>query len=237
MPKVYIVEDEQEAYEDLASCLERYGREHGVTFSVAHLPSADDFIELMPEADLIFMDIDMPGTNGLDGARAIRRFAERVPLVFVTNLAQYAIRGYEVDAIDFIVKPVVYATFAVHMERIMRLIGRSERRSIPLKGPDGTRMVALDDILFVEVDRHYLEYHVAGESAPIRIRGTISAAESTLGGGRFARVSVSHIVNADHIAALLPEGVRLDDGTQVYFSRSRKREASRQIADYFGGDS
>ena len=236
MPKVYIVEDEPRAYEELASCLSRFGREHGVSFSVVHLPSADDFIEAMPEADLIFMDIDMPGTNGLDGARAIRKFAERVPLVFVTNLAQYAIRGYEVDAIDFIVKPVVYATFAVHMERIMRLMGRTERRSIPLKTTDGTRMVALDDISCVEVDKHYLKYHLAATGETIRVRGTISAAEEQLGGGRFVRVSVSHIVNIGHIATLLPDSVVLDDGTVAYFSRSRKREASRKIADYFGGD-
>lgn len=234
--RVAIIEDDVREADELSSHVMRYGAEHGVAFSVTHYPTADDFIELQPAADLIFMDIDMPGLNGLDGAREIRRFAERVPLVFVTNLAQYAIRGYEVDAIDFIVKPVSYPTFALHMERIMRLARRGEQRSVALKGSDGMRMVALDDIVSVGSDRHYLNYRIVGSRDSIRVRSTMSAAEAELDGPQFVRVSVSEIVNADHVTRLFSDKVVMDDGTSVFFSRSRKRDAARQIADYLGGD-
>ena len=236
MVRVAIIEDELAEYERLSAHLAAYGEARGVSFSVAYFPCADDFIEQQPAADLIFMDIDMPGTNGLDGARAIRGFAERVPLVFVTNLAQYAIRGYEVDAVDFMVKPVGYGIFSAHMERIMRVIRQSGRRSVAIKDAVGTRMVAVDDIVSVESDRHYLIYRIAGEREAVRVRGTLSATEAELGGGKFVRLSVSCLVNADHIVRLLGDGVVLDDGSKAFFSRSRKKAASRQIADYFGGD-
>ncbi len=70
------------------------------------------------------MDINLPNQNGLDAAAALRAFDKVTPLVFVTNLARFAVRGYEVDALDFIVKPLAYENFWFRMDRIIRRIER-----------------------------------------------------------------------------------------------------------------
>ena len=102
MFRILIVEDNPEEQATLRAHLERYATEHGEDFQIAWLKSAVEFVEGSETADLIFMDIDLPGINGMEAATLLRSFDQQTPLIFVTNLSQYAVRGYEVDALDFI---------------------------------------------------------------------------------------------------------------------------------------
>ena len=120
MYRIALVEDELDAADALAAFLDRYAQERGLDFALARFTNAMDF-ELTKESfDLVFMDIQMPGINGMEAAHLLRTYDEVTPIVFVTNLAQYAVRGYEVDALDFIVKPVTYFNFRMRMDKAMR---------------------------------------------------------------------------------------------------------------------
>lgn len=111
MYRVLIVEDNEAEADALKKCIERYGRERGERFDLRLAKSAVEYVSSSEPYSLVFMDIDLPGINGLEAAILMRLTDTVTPIIFVTNLAQYAVRGYEVNALDFIVKPVSYYNF------------------------------------------------------------------------------------------------------------------------------
>ena len=139
MYRALIVEDDPQAAETLRAHLERYAAERGTSFSVEILPSALEFLEGTRPADVVFMDIGLPGVSGMEAAEVMRQTDELTPLIFVTDLAQYAVRGYQVDALDFMVKPVTYEDFALRMGRAMRVMARNAHAAVSIPTADGTR--------------------------------------------------------------------------------------------------
>ena len=241
MYHVLIVEDDDSAAETLVSYLERYALEYSLELNVSRLPSAVEFVGTHRSCDLIFMDIDLPGVNGMEAAELLRTYDERTPLIFVTNLAQYAVRGYEVDAIDFIVKPVSYYNFSMRMDKAVRAMRRNERAYLSVATRAGVRVLPLADIIYVETLNHDLIYHLVGSdmdnpgAEPLRVRGSLSKLEAELAGGPFLRISSGCIVNMDHIRSMQAGVVRLSNGETLYASRSKKRVALETFADYLGG--
>ena len=95
------------------------------------------------------MDIEMPLMNGMEAADRLRRVDPYVPLVFITDLKQYALKGYEVEAMDFLVKPVGYTAFATMMERVSRR-SMKKQEQLTLSGAEGTFNVNVNDIYYIE---------------------------------------------------------------------------------------
>ena len=114
-----------------------------------------DFIsDYKVDFDIILMDIDMPHMNGLDTARRLRQVDEGVALIFITNLAQYAINGYEVRALDFIVKPVEYRELEYKLNRALLYCRRHGEDALTLESAGVARRVPLRTIYYVEVYNH-----------------------------------------------------------------------------------
>ena len=122
MISVAIVEDEQRCAQTLQQHLDRYAAENGIVFAVNTFQNAFSFLnDTRTSYDIVFMDIEMPHENGLDAAAEMRRLNSESVLIFVTNMAQYAIRGYEVDAMDFLLKPVPYEVFSYKIKKALTL--------------------------------------------------------------------------------------------------------------------
>ena len=189
MYRVLVVEDEADEAATIKAHLERFGSTRGVDFSVTWLKTAFDLISQSGKYDLVFLDIDLPGINGMD---------EVTPIIFVTNLAQYAVKGYEVDALDFMVKPVGYYDFSLRMEKALRKLSANVGRTIPVTTTDGVRVVPLARLDYVEVRNHDLIFHVADDE-PLRVRGNLSAFERENAGGPLLRISKSVVVNMERI--------------------------------------
>lgn len=131
MINVAIVEDDKKAAERLSSFFSKYGAEHGIEFRTVHFESSVNFLSVYScDYELIMMDIDMPEMNGMELVRRIRERDTEVMIIFVTNLAQYAVKGYEVDAFDFMVKPVTYAEFSMKMLRAVNCMRQRQGRNI-----------------------------------------------------------------------------------------------------------
>lgn len=126
MIRVAIVEDDAAEREKIQGYLNELSRQEQIQFEIAPYPSGLNFIMgEMKGFDIVLMDIDMPGVNGMETAQALRKVDPTVILIFVTNMAQYAISGYEVDATDFILKPVNKYSFAI---KIKRAVARQRKR-------------------------------------------------------------------------------------------------------------
>lgn len=235
MYRILIVEDTPTEADRLSAFLSRYADETNEALTVERLTNAVDFLERRPRADLIFMDIQMPGINGMEAAEILRGYDEETPLIFVTNLAQYAVEGYAVNALDFLVKPVTYDAFRPRMDRAVRAMHRKAGATIALPSPDGERIVSVRDIGYVDMLRHDLYYHLTREAEPLRLRSSMKVAEEQLSPHGFLRISSGCLVNMAQVKLVRQGSVVLGNGTELYFSRARKRMCLEALANYVGG--
>ena len=151
----------------------------------------------------------------------------------MTNLAQYAVRGYSVDALDFVVKPVEYHDFAMRLDRAVRIMTRNARSTIALPTEDGVAVVAHSDLLFVDMLKHDVCYHLA-DGRVLRERGTMRATAQRLGEDEFVKVSSGCLVNMGCVTRIGAESVTVADGTELFFSRSQKKAALERLANFVG---
>ena len=159
MYRILIVEDEAEAADLLKRFIARYGDEHDEQFQVTTFHSAHELLRRDRSFDLIFLDIELPEINGMEAANLLRVYDTSTPIIFVTNLAQYAVRGYEVDALDFIVKPVGYFDFSMRMNKAMRVLKRTSGQTITVTSRGTTQVFPQADLVYVEIVNHDLVFH------------------------------------------------------------------------------
>lgn len=231
MIRVAVVEDEKMFRDKLLQCLKRYGEENGVAFDIQQYVNGSEFVfQYHSGFDMILMDIQMPMMNGMDAARSIRKKDKEVVIVFITNMANYAVQGYEVEALDFIVKPFTYEVFKFRIDRIMaRISQKKSGYSVLLSSNNEVYRINVADLLFVEVDRHSLIYHASKQQ--ICVRGTMKETEAVLAQHGFCKCSQSYLVNLRYITRVEPDDVYLGD-VQIHISRGFRKELIRALTEY-----
>lgn len=231
--KIAIVEDEASATQSLKDCLMRFSKENDIDFDIVCYSEGLSFLDENESFDLIFMDIEMPHMNGIEVAKKFRTMDEHVALIFVTNMAQYAIQGYEVDAIDYVLKPIKYARLAALMKKTLRIIGLVQEQSIVLKTTGGMRKIYLSSIYYIEITDHLLIYHT--NQGDIEIWGTISGAEEMLPKDSFCRCSHSTIVHLKYVTGTDKDIVYLTDKKiPVNISHAKKKDFLSRFNRYVG---
>ncbi len=199
--RIAIVDDEQAMREQLASYIRQYAEEKRLALETCLFPSGDALLE-SPDRnyDIIVFDIDMPGTNGLDAARKIRETDENAVILFVTNIAQYAINGYEVEAVDYIIKPIGYYDFAMKFQKAVRRAERNQGNTLLIDTVNGLVALRTDSIVYVEGMAHYLIYHTADQE--YRERASVKEREDTLRGYHFVRCHKSYLINLKQLRSI-----------------------------------
>jgi len=248
--RVLVADDEPLARERLRLLL---SREEGIEL-VAECPNGTDAIEAIDrlQPDLVFLDIQMPGATGFEVIEAVG--AERMPLVvFVTAFDQYALRAFDVHALDYLLKPFDRERFHEALVRARQQLDRRtngdlERRLLELVQdlkPSAQRLerfviksggrvffVRSDEIDWIEAAGNYVKLHVAGESH--LFRETMNTLEAQLDPDTFFRIHRSHIVNIERVKELQPwfNGeyvVFLRNGTRLTLSRGYREKLQERI--------
>lgn len=172
----------------------------------------------------------MPGMNGMEAAEKIRQADEDVVLMFITNMIQYAIRGYSVGALDFVMKPVNYYTFSL---KLTRAIGRIQKieKEILLKQQDSVKKVPVEEIYYVEIQNRMLYYHTnEGEYV---VRGTIKNALDMLSPYHFVKCNHWYIVNLKYVTEVRDSTV-IVAGKELEISQRKKNTFLNALMDYVG---
>ena len=233
MIRVAIVEDENPAAAQLQQYLDRYAAESGETFEVVRFSDGDEILEnYRAQYDIILMDVQMKYMDGMTAAEEIRRRDEEVVIIFITNMAQYAIRGYAVDALDYVLKPVSYFAFSQRLERAIGRMKRRARRFLTIAIRGGAQKLDVERLLYVESQGHSLVFHTAG--GVHTTTGTLREAEDKLGPLGFCRCNKGCLVNLEHVDAVR-DGCAVVKGSLLPISRGRKNEFLAALTDYVGG--
>lgn len=231
-----IVDDERAQAKALANALERFAKEKKRELEVVEFFSGEEFFESgKNKFDLVFLDIDFSkvgGENGMEIAKRMRSRGDETPLVFVTNLASYAIDGYSVGALDFIVKPIVWESFLIKTSRIWDKLFATTGKTIRLQTGSSIRKVAIDRIEFVEVAGHKLTFYSDDEVFDTYM--SLSEAEKLINEKTFVRCNVCYLVNLSRVVAVDGNTVRVGEHSLV-ISRSKKKEFVSALNRYLGG--
>lgn len=235
MYKIIILEDESQQLSKLLGVLSKY-REENPSFEYSY-EAYDRGINLLTnykqDADIIFLDIKVPDMLGMDVAKRIRGRDENVMIIFVTNLTQYAVEGYSVNAFDYILKPLQYASFSAKLSRALKTLSYKDPGVlIELKNKESGRRVSADSITYVESCGHDLLFHMGTET--VRQWGTLGKYELLLEKAKFARCNASFLVNLKYV-----EIIRKDDvvvgGATIPISRGKRKDFLAAYAQYKGG--
>ena len=231
--KFAIIEDDENDYLKLKEYLNRYSKEKNHSFEIDWYKSIDSFFFNNAKIySLIFMDIMMPGMNGLDGAKELRKRNDNTPLVFVTTMARMACMGYEVDALDFIIKPLEYPSFYLKMERVLRKIKNIDSKRITIKSKNEIITLNENDILYVEVKDHTLIYHTTDKD--YSVYGSMRNAVSLLSEKLFYKCNSCYLVNFSKIDCIKGYSVFIN-GNELLISHPQKSKFIKAFQIYIEG--
>ena len=235
--RVAIVEDDYSQAQLLSEYLEQFSKENGFSIYCQIFSDGSEFpAASLGKWDLILLDIEMPKLDGLSTARHIREQNEDVLIIFITQMAQYAINGYEVGALDYILKPVTYPVFSVKFRRAQQIIQKRQPKSIAVTSGGVTMQLSLDQLHYIEINNHTLTYHTVNGSYSATGSKTIRALENELFQYGLFRCNQCYLVNLKHVTQIEKDTILLRDGTQLTISRSRRKEFLQALSSYWGGD-
>lgn len=147
-------------------------------------------------------------------------------------MAQYAIRGYEVNAIDFIVKPIEYYVFVDKLKKALRFSEMNREKEIIIDTEDEVVRIRVSQILYVEKEKNYLLYHTKNNN--YRVRGTMAAVEAGLHSEGFSKCINGCLVNLRYVTKMLKDEVVVTD-ISLPISRHRRKEFKDDFMRYIGG--
>lgn len=230
---VAIVEDEKNVAELIRSFLNRYAEEkRDVTFNAVWFGNSIDFLsKYNSNYDLVLMDIELPDIDGLTASKRLRNIDEKVSLIFITNMSQYALKGYEVNAFDYIVKPVGYYHLSISLDRVIKHIKSEKTARINVNVKGGLVVLSPMEIKYVEVIKHRIIYYTV--KGVYEAYGTLKDKEEILGKAGFVRCNSCYLVNLYYVTGIQDNTVFVDNvGLQI--SRPKRKSFVNALTNYLG---
>lgn len=232
MVHIAVVEDDGADAGTLTEFLSQYAEENQLQFQVTHFANAVLLLDrYKANYDLIFMDIKLPRMSGMEAAAQIRQIDRSVTLVFVTNMVQYAIEGYAVEAFDYILKPLSYQAFQLKLKRILAHVGNRGTERIVIRAEGETVALQFREIRYVEVEGHYLNWHLDGKV--YRSLGPLKALGQQLPES-YCAISRWCVVNMQYVRSVVGDDVLLE-GQKLRIGRAYKQQFLQTYAEFMVG--
>lgn len=232
---ISIVDDEENFRNTLKGFLERFfleNKQYAQEFSVETFHSGEELLSgYTPRFDVIFLDIGMEAIDGMETARHIREIDNITAIIFVTRMARYALQGYSVAALDFILKPVDYISFSVKLKRALARVETERPRLMQVSLNGEAHYINIKDIVYVEVFNHYCEFHVTNKN--YRVWGSLKEVEQQIDDGAFCLCNRCYLVNLRYVTGVDKNEVLLG-GVRLAIGRYKRKSFLEALAKYNG---
>lgn len=234
--KIAIVENEEIEISKYLDYVKKFELEMKEKIEVVTFNNGFDFIENYPaDINCVFMDIDMPGINGLETSLKIREIDSEVMIIFVTNLPQFAIDGYKVQALDFLLKPLDYINFKVELQKVIRFNNTlNKKKCLWINQKGSSYKIQFSDIVYIEIVRHDVIIHTINNE--YKFRGSLSAIEEKLDHDLFIRIGSPYIVNLTYVSGVIKGECVLEGNINLPISRQNKVDFMEALNSFLNFD-
>lgn len=227
MMKFAICDDEPLMVREISRCLAGYMEQRQAAYCVSSFSNGQALLESGGGFDLVFLDIQMEAPDGMETARLLRRRGEHSLLVFVTVLKECVFDAFQVEACDYLLKPLDGARFKQMMDRALKLLGQRAAKSVVIQRGTGCEVVPLPDIVYCEVLGRKIYLH--------KNDGTVTDYYDRLEDlarrvdGHFFQCHRSYLVNLDYVRGCQAGQVSLPRGEVIPVSRLRERDLTQAL--------
>lgn len=234
MIRVAIVDDEKVIHAQLRKYINEYELVCAETFNITSFYDGSEIIkDYRPIFDIIFLDVQMKEVDGFQTAEKIREIDTKVIIIFVTNMADFAIKGYKVDALSYVIKPILYFDFSQQLSKAVERVIYSRKAYILVNMNSEFLRLDISQISYFESIGHKLLIHM--EKDELVVYSSIKKIEQQVANYHFARCNSGYLVNLSHVKDI--EGNDLVVGEdRLLISRSKKKTFMNKLADYIGGN-
>lgn len=230
---VAIVEDDEKQISILSDYLKRFEESNSVRFNTQIFSNGLSFLDnFQSNFDLILLDIDMPYMNGMEISHKIRQVDEEVLIIFETNLAQFAIKGYEVNALDFIVKPMDYKNFSFKLKRATNIIASRKKDFVLIQSEHESIKVLISNITYVEVFRHTIIFHIKDGSS-LKSYGSLTEIENKFNTMGFFKCNRCYLVNLKYVDKIVENYLYIGN-EKLLISRPQKQKFIEALNNFIG---
>ena len=238
---IAIIEDSHADSSLLKEYLEKYTKDTKFEVTIDIYESSSEFLfKYVGQYEVIFFDIELHENelNGIEAAKSVRKIDSNCEIVFVTNLGRYAIEGYQVRALDFILKPITYESFSFRIEKIFSKFANTQEKRLKIKSKGLYYNIAVDDIIYIEINNHscvfYGYFENNGVISSVETWSSMKAVEETIKGPNFVRCNNSTLVNLKFVTKIEKENIFLGN-IKLSISRNRKKSFIDAYLSNFGG--
>ncbi len=229
MIKIAICEDEKEQQELLKIYIDQIFERLAVKYKVDIFSSGEELLEnYSKDTDVLLLDIQMGQINGMDTARTIRVLDDKVEIIFITSLIEYALEGYEVRAYRYLIKPVKYENLKENIINCIKEVD-IKNKYIMVKEQGNQIKLNINEITYVEVQKETITIHTLNEV--YKTNGTMINIEKEIDCSRFFRCHKSFLVNLEHVKSIKQYVAILENGEEVPISRYRFKETKDKFFD------
>lgn len=228
-----IVDDDEKSRNTLSNFVNKYEEEYQEKLKVSTFPDGADIAEeYKADYDIIILDVQMKFMDGMRAAELIRQVDTDVIIIFITNMAQYAIKGYAVQAMNYLLKPVSYFAFSHELHKAVSRIKERKKAYVNIRIESGMVRLNVEEILYVESKKHQIIFHTSNDS--YSTRDSMKNIEKLLLEYKFARCNNSYLVNLRYVEGVIQNNVNVA-GDELQISRPRKKSFMDALTEYIGG--
>lgn len=230
MLRIAICDDEKYMSDKIKAMVSDFFCRKNVGITVCQFANGEELLKYNKQIDILFLDIQMKGINGMETAKRLRQKQFKGFLVFITILAEMVFQSFEVQAYDYLVKPLDEKYFEKTMERIFISVQNSSKANLLVQKGYKSRIVSFDDIVFCEIINRKIYLHLIS-SEVIDFYGKIVEFEKKLD-NRFFKCHRSFLINLKYLKSYKNGTAYMEGGGEIPVSRLRGREFSDVILQY-----
>jgi DNA-binding LytR/AlgR family response regulator len=230
---IAIAEDDMQQQKVIKEHLERYSAENAQQVACQFFSDGFQLLEnyTVGKFDILLLDIQMQHIDGMKAAQEIRMIDEAVLIIFITNLAHYAIQGYSVRAFDFIIKPIDHELFERKINNAVQVIKRNQRDKVSFKVHNGRIGLDRAAIMYFEIFARKITIHT--DTGSYQINDTLKNIEQIIDDARFFRCHAGFLVNISHVKFVGKTSAKIGNA-EVPISKHRRKEFLEAIANGMG---